>query len=133
MRVGIALPNSVPHVRAEIIPRWAAEAEAAGFSVLGTVGRIAFPGVLDAVTRTQFRNAVSAWFRAGDHRSPDPPAYAWLAGITAPTVVVAGDLEYPMVTDSANQIASRIPAATRASSPAWTTCCHYALPPDSRR
>jgi pimeloyl-ACP methyl ester carboxylesterase len=67
------------------------------------------PAGSDAVTRAQFRGAVSAWFTSGDLRRPDPPAYNRLAGITAPTVVVAGDLEYPMVADSANQIASRVP------------------------
>ncbi|WIX75420.1 hypothetical protein QRX50_28320 [Amycolatopsis carbonis] len=36
-------------VDATVIPAWAAKAEEAGFSTLGTVGRIAYPAVLDTV------------------------------------------------------------------------------------
>jgi pimeloyl-ACP methyl ester carboxylesterase len=67
------------------------------------------PAGSDAVTQTQIRGAVSAWFTAGRPRRPDPPVYHRLAEITVPTVVVTGDLEYPMVAESATQIASRIP------------------------
>ncbi len=49
MRIGIGLPNQVRDVRADIFPTFAATAEQAGFSSLGTVGRIAFPGVMDTV------------------------------------------------------------------------------------
>ncbi|WP_432947521.1 LLM class flavin-dependent oxidoreductase [Kribbella sp. CA-253562] len=49
MRIGIGLPNQVPNVRAELIPRWASLAEEAGFNSLGTVGRLAYPGVADTV------------------------------------------------------------------------------------
>jgi len=45
MRVGIALPNAVP----DVITQWAAEAEAVGFACLGTVGRAAFPSVMDTI------------------------------------------------------------------------------------
>ena len=31
-------------------PEWAAAAEEAGFSALGTIGRVAYPGVMDTVT-----------------------------------------------------------------------------------
>jgi alkanesulfonate monooxygenase SsuD/methylene tetrahydromethanopterin reductase-like flavin-dependent oxidoreductase (luciferase family) len=50
MKIGIGLPNQVRDVRPTIIPEWAALAEEAGFSTLGTVGRIAYPGVMDTVT-----------------------------------------------------------------------------------
>jgi alkanesulfonate monooxygenase SsuD/methylene tetrahydromethanopterin reductase-like flavin-dependent oxidoreductase (luciferase family) len=49
MRIGIGLPNQVRDVRPDIIPAFAAKAEAAGFSTLGTVGRTAYPGVMDTV------------------------------------------------------------------------------------
>jgi alkanesulfonate monooxygenase SsuD/methylene tetrahydromethanopterin reductase-like flavin-dependent oxidoreductase (luciferase family) len=50
MKIGIGLPNQVRDVRPTIIPEWAALAEEAGFSTLGTVGRVAYPGVMDTVT-----------------------------------------------------------------------------------
>jgi alkanesulfonate monooxygenase SsuD/methylene tetrahydromethanopterin reductase-like flavin-dependent oxidoreductase (luciferase family) len=49
MKIGIGLPNQVRNVDASIIPTFAAQAEAAGFSSLGTVGRVAYPGVMDTV------------------------------------------------------------------------------------
>ncbi|MEV4596232.1 LLM class flavin-dependent oxidoreductase [Amycolatopsis sp. NPDC049253] len=49
MKIGIGIPNQVRDVRPQVIPAWAAQAEAAGFSSLGTVGRIAYPGVMDTV------------------------------------------------------------------------------------
>jgi alkanesulfonate monooxygenase SsuD/methylene tetrahydromethanopterin reductase-like flavin-dependent oxidoreductase (luciferase family) len=50
MKIGIGIPNQVRDVRATVIPQWAAEAERAGFSTLGTIGRIAYPGIMDTVT-----------------------------------------------------------------------------------
>ena len=50
MKIGIGLPNQVRDVRPTVIPQWAAAAEEAGFSALGTVGRVAYPGVMDTVT-----------------------------------------------------------------------------------
>lgn len=49
MKIGIGIPNQVRDMRPEIIPQWAARAEEAGFSSLSTVGRLAFPGVMDTV------------------------------------------------------------------------------------
>jgi alkanesulfonate monooxygenase SsuD/methylene tetrahydromethanopterin reductase-like flavin-dependent oxidoreductase (luciferase family) len=49
MKIGIGLPNQVRGTRPAIIPDWATRAEQAGFSTLGTVGRIAYPGVMDTV------------------------------------------------------------------------------------
>jgi alkanesulfonate monooxygenase SsuD/methylene tetrahydromethanopterin reductase-like flavin-dependent oxidoreductase (luciferase family) len=49
MRLGVALPNTVPDVRADTLPRWATAVEEAGFASVGTVGRIAFPGVMDLI------------------------------------------------------------------------------------
>lgn len=49
MKIGIGLPNQVHNVRPDVIPAWATRAEQAGFSVVGTIGRIAYPGVMDTV------------------------------------------------------------------------------------
>jgi alkanesulfonate monooxygenase SsuD/methylene tetrahydromethanopterin reductase-like flavin-dependent oxidoreductase (luciferase family) len=49
VKIGIGLPNQVRNVDPSIIPAFATRAEAAGFSSLGTVGRVAFPGVMDTV------------------------------------------------------------------------------------
>jgi alkanesulfonate monooxygenase SsuD/methylene tetrahydromethanopterin reductase-like flavin-dependent oxidoreductase (luciferase family) len=49
MKIGIGLPNQVRGTRPTVIPGWASRAEQAGFSTLGTVGRIAYPGVMDTV------------------------------------------------------------------------------------
>jgi alkanesulfonate monooxygenase SsuD/methylene tetrahydromethanopterin reductase-like flavin-dependent oxidoreductase (luciferase family) len=49
MKIGIGLPNQVRQVDAAILPGWAAQAEKAGFSSLATVGRIAYPGVMDTI------------------------------------------------------------------------------------
>ncbi|MFI5843789.1 LLM class flavin-dependent oxidoreductase [Catenuloplanes sp. NPDC051500] len=47
--IGIGLPNQVLGVDPRIIAPWAAAAEQAGFASLGTVGRLAYPGVIDTV------------------------------------------------------------------------------------
>jgi alkanesulfonate monooxygenase SsuD/methylene tetrahydromethanopterin reductase-like flavin-dependent oxidoreductase (luciferase family) len=49
MKIGIGIPNQVRNVDARLIPQWAAQAEQAGFSTLGTVGRLAYPGIMDTV------------------------------------------------------------------------------------
>lgn len=59
MKVGIGLPNQVRDVRPTVIPEWAAQAENAGFSTLGTVGRIAYPGVMDTVALAAAAGATS--------------------------------------------------------------------------
>lgn len=71
----------------------------------------------DATTRAQIEGAVAAMFAQGDFGQPDPPAYDHLAEITAPTVVVLGDLEYPMVAQCADSIADRIPGCRRITAP----------------
>jgi len=59
MKIGIGLPNQVRDVRPAVIPEWAAKAEEAGFSTLGTVGRIAYPGVMDTVALAAAAGATS--------------------------------------------------------------------------
>ncbi|MBV2353980.1 LLM class flavin-dependent oxidoreductase [Streptomyces sp. J2-1] len=59
MKIGIGLPNQVRDVRASVIPEWAREAERAGFSTLGSVGRVAYPGVMDTVALAAAAGATS--------------------------------------------------------------------------
>ncbi|MGN9821826.1 LLM class flavin-dependent oxidoreductase [Streptomyces sp. SD11] len=49
MKIGIGIPNQIRDVRADVIPEWARRAEHAGFASLGSVGRVAYPGVMDTV------------------------------------------------------------------------------------
>jgi len=60
MKIGIGLPNQVRDVRSVIIPEWAAEAERAGFSTVGTIGRVAYPGVMDTVALAAAAGATSS-------------------------------------------------------------------------
>jgi alkanesulfonate monooxygenase SsuD/methylene tetrahydromethanopterin reductase-like flavin-dependent oxidoreductase (luciferase family) len=59
VKIGIGIPNQVRNVDASIIGPWAARAEEAGFSTLGTVGRIAYPGVADTVALAVAAGATS--------------------------------------------------------------------------
>src|SRR5882724_8824111 len=59
MKIGIGIPNQVRNMRPQIIPVWAVRAERAGFSRLGTVGRIAYPGVMDTVALAAAAGATS--------------------------------------------------------------------------
>jgi alkanesulfonate monooxygenase SsuD/methylene tetrahydromethanopterin reductase-like flavin-dependent oxidoreductase (luciferase family) len=58
-RIGIGLPNQVRDVNPTVIPQWAVQAEEAGFSTLGTVGRHAYPGVADTVALAAAAGATS--------------------------------------------------------------------------
>lgn len=49
VHIGIGLPNQVRNVAASVIPHWATDAERAGFATLATIGRYAYPGVMDTV------------------------------------------------------------------------------------
>ncbi|HEX3196613.1 MAG TPA: LLM class flavin-dependent oxidoreductase [Propionibacteriaceae bacterium] len=44
MKIGIGVPNPVPDTPGDVILDWARRAEAAGFSGLVTIDRIAYPG-----------------------------------------------------------------------------------------
>jgi alkanesulfonate monooxygenase SsuD/methylene tetrahydromethanopterin reductase-like flavin-dependent oxidoreductase (luciferase family) len=50
MDVGIGLPNAVPGVERAGIVDWARSAEEAGFSSLGTIGRIAYPNYEELIS-----------------------------------------------------------------------------------
>jgi alkanesulfonate monooxygenase SsuD/methylene tetrahydromethanopterin reductase-like flavin-dependent oxidoreductase (luciferase family) len=49
MDVGVGLPNQIRDIDARSLPDWARRGEDLGFSTLGTIGRIAYPGVMDTV------------------------------------------------------------------------------------
>jgi len=59
--------------------------------------------------RAQIRSAVATFFAQGSFERPDPPAYARLGEVRAPSVLAVGDLEYPMVRECAERIAAGIP------------------------
>ncbi|MFI5930858.1 LLM class flavin-dependent oxidoreductase [Actinoplanes sp. NPDC051494] len=59
MKIGIGIPNQVRDVKAAVIPAWAVAAERAGFSAVSTVGRLAYPGVLDTVALAAAAGATS--------------------------------------------------------------------------
>ena len=59
MKIGIGIPNQVRNVNAAVLPAWAARAERAGFSTLGTVGRVAYPSVMDTVALAAAAGATS--------------------------------------------------------------------------
>src|SRR2546422_11073257 len=50
VKVGIGLPNPVPGTPGETLVAWARKAEAAGFSSLATIDRIAYPSFESLVT-----------------------------------------------------------------------------------
>jgi alkanesulfonate monooxygenase SsuD/methylene tetrahydromethanopterin reductase-like flavin-dependent oxidoreductase (luciferase family) len=45
MKIGIGLPNTVPGTTGAQLAEWARRADAAGFSTLGTIDRIAYPNI----------------------------------------------------------------------------------------
>jgi len=49
VKIGIGLPNPVPNIRGNLLVHWAQRAEAAGFSGLATIDRIAYPS-FDSLT-----------------------------------------------------------------------------------
>jgi len=67
--------------------------------------------------RAQVRGAVDAFFSVGEFERPDPPVHSRLGEVTAPTVVVIGDLEYRMVARCAAEVAERIPGCQRIPAP----------------
>jgi alkanesulfonate monooxygenase SsuD/methylene tetrahydromethanopterin reductase-like flavin-dependent oxidoreductase (luciferase family) len=59
VKIGIGIPNQVRNVNAAVIPEWARRSEAAGFSTLGSVGRISYPGVMDTIALAAAAGATS--------------------------------------------------------------------------
>jgi pimeloyl-ACP methyl ester carboxylesterase len=64
------------------------------------------------LARAQFRRAASAWEKTSVLCKDDPPVYERLDQVTAPTVVMVGSLEYPMVGQASRDIAGHITGAT---------------------
>lgn len=50
MDIGIGLPNTVPSTDGRTLIEWARNAEDAGFSTLGTIGRIVYPNYEELIT-----------------------------------------------------------------------------------
>ncbi len=50
MDIGIGLPNTVPGTEGRTLIDWASNAEAAGFSTLGTIGRIVYPNYEELIS-----------------------------------------------------------------------------------
>ncbi len=50
MEIGIGLPNTVPGTEGRSLIDWARNAEAAGFSTLGTIGRIVYPNYEELIS-----------------------------------------------------------------------------------
>jgi 3-oxoadipate enol-lactonase len=67
------------------------------------------PAGSDPAARAQVSSAVAAFYATSALNDAEPPVYDGLARITAPSVIVRGDLEYPMVAEASELIAARIP------------------------
>jgi 3-oxoadipate enol-lactonase len=67
----------------------------------------------DAAARSQIASAVSTMLADTGLEQRPPPAYHRLGEVRAPTVVVRGDREYPMVAESSDTIAARIRGSRR--------------------
>ncbi|SNX65427.1 alkanesulfonate monooxygenase SsuD/methylene tetrahydromethanopterin reductase-like flavin-dependent oxidoreductase (luciferase family) [Streptomyces sp. TLI_55] len=52
MDIGIGLPNTVPGTEAQTLLDWAKRAEGAGFSTLGTIGRLVYGGYEELIALT---------------------------------------------------------------------------------
>ena len=50
MKIGVGMPNPVKGADGRSLVEWAQRAEAAGFSTLATIGRVAYPSYDDLVT-----------------------------------------------------------------------------------
>jgi 3-oxoadipate enol-lactonase len=62
------------------------------------------------LVETQIRSAVAGMQQQAPFLDEDPPVYDRLGELDAPTTLLYGDLEYPMVADCCRAIAERIPA-----------------------
>jgi 3-oxoadipate enol-lactonase len=71
--------------------------------------RTSAPASADPEAETQIRAAAAAFLRQGEFVQPNPPAFARLAEIHVPVVLVLGDQEYPMVSKCGRTVADRIP------------------------
>jgi 3-oxoadipate enol-lactonase len=65
----------------------------------------------DDAAVAQLQAAVPAWFDQGDYLKPDAPVYDRLTEVQAPTVVMVGDKDRPILAAVAGATAARIPGA----------------------
>jgi pimeloyl-ACP methyl ester carboxylesterase len=63
----------------------------------------------DDAARAQLEAAVPAWFDHSDYLKPDPPVYDRLNEVRAPSVVMVGDKDRPILAAIAGATAARIP------------------------
>jgi 3-oxoadipate enol-lactonase len=66
------------------------------------------PGGADAAIAAMMRGAVSSWFQIGDIERTDPPGFGLLGTVRAPSIMLLGDQEYPMVADVSRAIVARL-------------------------
>ena len=64
MEIGIGLPNAVPGTTGEQLTEWARRADKAGFSILGTIDRLAYPN-LESLISLAAAGAVTERIRLG--------------------------------------------------------------------
>jgi 3-oxoadipate enol-lactonase len=63
----------------------------------------------DEAAIAQLRAAVPAWFEQDDYLKPDPPVYDRLPEVQAPSVMMVGDKDRPILAAVAGATAARIP------------------------
>jgi pimeloyl-ACP methyl ester carboxylesterase len=68
-------------------------------------------GGSDDAARAQLRSAAAAWANEDEFQQPGPPVFDRLGEVTAPTVIMVGDLDRAPLIDSNEQAATRIPGA----------------------
>src|SRR4051812_5714040 len=117
-------PEQVRNLNPGIIPHWAAAAEEAGFSTLGSVGRYAYPGVSDTIALA----VAAAVTRRIGLLSMVLLAPTWLAYLLAKEVagidgVSAGRLTLGSVSASARTISWRVATGGGGVGGGWTTTC----------
>jgi len=63
----------------------------------------------DVAARSQIHRGLTGQLASAKHLRPDPDTYSRLEQLAAPTTLVIGGLEYPMVTECVTAMARRIP------------------------
>ena len=86
MDVGIGLPNAVPDTEGRTLVDWARRADEAGFSTLGTIGRLVYPNYeeLIALAAAAITVGVSLPVKRSATRNPDT-----IAGVQAPAKIAS--------------------------------------------
>ena len=74
-------------------------------------------GTPDDAAVAQLRSAAKAWLANGDYEKEAPPAFDRLGSITAPSVLLIGDNDYPPLIECDEAIVARIPGCRRIDVP----------------